>query len=111
MFPPENWSVYGQIVRTNNDLEGYHNALNRRACGKVHLPFYMLVKLLHEEFKLAALQIKLVSERKLKRIQRKKYRDLQCKVLKLWEEYSKNEMTATQLLKSCSIINGPIRGH
>ena len=33
-FPPKDWSVYGQAIRTNNDLEGRHNALNRRAGGK-----------------------------------------------------------------------------
>lgn len=27
--PPENWSVYGQAIRTNNDVEGWHNGLNR----------------------------------------------------------------------------------
>ena len=32
----EYWSIYGQPIRTNNDLESYHNAL----------PFYMLVELL-----------------------------------------------------------------
>ena len=27
-FPPEDWSVYGQAIRTNNDLEGWHHGLN-----------------------------------------------------------------------------------
>ena len=34
VFPPKNWSVYRQPVRTNNDIEGWHNALNRRANGQ-----------------------------------------------------------------------------
>ena len=42
IFPPKAWSVYGQAVRTNNDLEGWHNGLNRRAGGRVHIPFYIL---------------------------------------------------------------------
>ncbi|XP_031570100.1 uncharacterized protein LOC116304498 [Actinia tenebrosa] len=103
VFPQENWSVYGQ-VHTNNDLQGYHNAQNRRASGKVHLPFYMLVQFLYKESNLVGLQIKLVSEEKRKRIQRKKYRNLQCKVLKLWEDYSKNERSPAQLLKACSVF-------
>ena len=45
-YPLECWSIYGQPIRTNNDLEGYHNALNRRAGGCQNLPFYMLVELL-----------------------------------------------------------------
>ena len=37
-FPPATWSVYMEAVRTNNDLEGWHNALNRRAKGRAQLP-------------------------------------------------------------------------
>ena len=48
-YPLECWSIDGQPIRTNNDLEGYHNALNRRAGGHQNLPFYMLVELLHRE--------------------------------------------------------------
>ena len=55
IFPPSDWSVYGQSVRTNNDLEGWHHGLNRRAGGRVHIPFYLLVKHLHREATLAAL--------------------------------------------------------
>ncbi|XP_031551055.1 uncharacterized protein LOC116288408 [Actinia tenebrosa] len=80
VFPPENWSTYGQVVSTNNGLEGYHNALNCRASGKVHFPFYMLGQYLYKEANLVGLQIKLVSEEKLKRIKRKKYCNLQWKV-------------------------------
>ena len=54
-------------VRTNNDIEGWHHALNRRAAGRWHMPFYLLIDLLHREAKLSALQIRLVSEKKLKR--------------------------------------------
>ena len=61
-------------VRTNNDIEGWHHALNRRAAGRCGLPFYLLVSLLNNEARLVSLQIRLVSERKLKRIQKAAYR-------------------------------------
>lgn len=80
-WPPATWSIYGMPVRTNNDVEGWHNALNRRASGKCQLPFYLLIQLLYQEARLVKLQVRLVSEKKLKRIQRKKYRVLQSKVL------------------------------
>ena len=51
-WPPASWSVYLQAVRTNNDVEGWHYGLNRRAQGKSQLPFYMLIMLLHEESRL-----------------------------------------------------------
>ena len=108
-FPPKDWSVYGQAIRTNNDLEGWHNGLNRRAGGRVHLPFYVLIQHLHREAKLVAVQIRLVSDKKLKRIQRKAYRRLQAKIFALWEDYANNVKTATELLRSCAYINGPVR--
>ncbi len=31
VWPVESWTVYGRSVRTNNDVEGWHTRLNRRA--------------------------------------------------------------------------------
>ena len=77
IFPPKDWSVYGEAVRTNNDVEGWHNALNRRASGRPRLPLYQLIELLHMEAKLVQLQMRLVADKKLARIQRKRYRGYQ----------------------------------
>ena len=110
-FPPKDWSVYGQAIRTNNDIEGWHNALNKRAGGRVHIPFYLLIRQLHREAQLSSLQVRLVSDEKLKRIQRKTYRRLQTKIFDLWEEYASSAKTSTQLLKACSYLNGPVRAH
>ena len=30
---PKCWSVFMQSIRTNNDIEGWHHSLNRRAAG------------------------------------------------------------------------------
>ena len=73
---PAAWCVFLRPICTNNDVEGWHNGLNRGANGKCRLPLYMLTTILRQEFRLAELQIRLVSERKLTRIQRKNYRDL-----------------------------------
>ena len=106
-WPPASWSVYLRAVRTNNDVEGWHNGLNRRAQGKSQLPFYMLITLLHEESRLTSLQIRLVSERKLCRIQRKTYRQLQSKIFNLWDRYENGEQSVKQLLRACSRLYGP----
>lgn len=108
-FPPRNWSVFKQPIRTNNDTEGWHNALNRRAGGHSGLPLYTLVELLDKEAKLTAVAIRLVSAEKLKRIQRKKYRNLQAKLFDSWDKYDKKEKTIDQLLKTCARLNGPAR--
>ena len=104
---PSDYSVFKKAVRTNNDIEGWHHGLNRRASGRGQLSLYLLIQLLHREAKLTALQIRLVSDRKLKKIQRRKYRQLQTKLFDLWEEYEANERSAKRLLKACSYLNAP----
>ena len=71
------------------------------------LPFYLLEELLHQEARLVSIQIQLVSDGKLSRIQGRKYRLLQSKILKYWEDYNSSEITACRLLKLCSFINSP----
>ena len=111
VFLSRNWSVYQQAIRTNNDIEGWHNALNRRAIGQSGLPPYLLIELLDREARLTAVTIRLVSEKKLKRVQRKQYRNLQARLFDSWEKYERKEKTAAQLLKTCSHLNGPSRGN
>ena len=109
LWPTSSWSIFNQSIRTNNDIEGWHNRLNKRAAGRCNLQFYLLVSLLHKEAKLTSVYIRLVSEKKLRRIQRKKYRDLQGKIFTLWEEHVRVERSAYQLLKACAHVNGPVR--
>ena len=56
-WPPSSWSVFKQAVRTNNDIEEWHNALNRHASGKCQLPFYLLINLLHKKQDISADQV------------------------------------------------------
>ena len=108
LWPPRCWSVFDQPIRTNNDVEGWHHSLNRRASGKSQLPFYVLVKLLQKEAVLVAVQVRLVSERKLKRVQRRKYRQLQAKLFDLWQAYEDDQQSADGLLKACAhLCNAP----
>ena len=109
IFTPKDWSVFKQPIRTNNDIEGWHNALNRRAGGQCRLQFYLLIELLHREARLTSITIKLVSDKKLKRIQRRKYRQLQQKLFDAWEQYQRGNKSASQLLRCCSHLNGPAR--
>ena len=108
-WPPSSWSVYIMAIRSNNDIEGWHHGLHHRASGKWHMPFYMLLDLLHQEARLTALRIRLVSKKKLKRIQRAKYRSLQAKVFALWDAFSHQRKNAQQLLRECARLNGPSR--
>ena len=98
-------------VRTNNDVEGWHHRLHRRAAGQANLPFYMLVGLLFQEAGLTVLQMRLVSEKKLRCIHRAKYRSLQEKIFKMWDEFQANKNDAEQLLRTCAHLNGPVRAN
>ena len=107
MWPPSCWSIFMVPVRTNNDIEGWHHNINRRANGKTQIPFYLLVDLLHQEARLVTIQIRFISEGKLSRIQRRKYRMLQARLFTHWDEFSNDEISALRLLKLCSYMNGP----
>lgn len=74
---PSSWGIFMMAVRKNNDIEGWHHALTRRAVARWQMPFYLLIELLHWKAKLSALQNRLVSEKKLKRIQWKNEISLQ----------------------------------
>ena len=107
MWPPSCWSVYMLPIRTNNDIEGWQHSLNRRANDRVHLPFYLLVELLHQEARQVTIQTRLVSDGKLSRIQRKNYWRRQSKIFGHWEDFKSDEISARRLLKLCSYLNGP----
>ena len=83
VFLPEKWSVYQQAIKTNNNIEGWHNALNRHKGGQSGLSMYSLIELLEREARLTAVTIRLVSKRKLKRVER----NLQAKLFDSWEQY------------------------
>ena len=96
------WSVYGQTVRTNNDCEGWHHRINRAKKG--NLQFYLLILLLYKEVSVLPTQIKMVSEGKLRRFQRKKTRAIQGQLFGLWDSYENNELSVNQLLKKCGNV-------
>ena len=98
-----------RFISQGYDIEGWHNALNRGAGSRCRLLFYSLIELLDREARITAISIRLVSDKKLKRIQRKKYRELQAKLFSQWELYANRQKTAVQLLKVCSQLNGPAR--
>ena len=84
---------YNRNIRTN---------MNQRASSRHQLQFYLLVKLLHSETILVELQVELVSQAKLTRIQRKRYRNMQSKIIRLWDRFVNDEIDSYRLLKKCS---------
>ena len=62
VFKPENWSVCGLPFRTNNDVEGWHNRINKRT--KPNTPFYLLIQVLNEEARQIRTNVELLSQKK-----------------------------------------------
>jgi hypothetical protein len=58
-WKPASWMVYRQSVRTNNDVEGWHHRINRKA-RKPNLQMYILIVLLHKEARLIQTQLMMV---------------------------------------------------
>ena len=101
MWPPSSWSVYRSTACTNNDWEGWHARLNRKAVSG-QLPFYKLLDLLHTESKLLAVTTKTLSERKVQRRQCKSTKNVQHHLFTLWDEFDAGRRSTTSLLKACS---------
>ena len=81
-------------------FSGWHRRLNSRA--GVAPPFYLLVRLLGDEAKIALNNVSLVTELQLTRYQRKQYRTMQSQIIDMWNRYGRGEVSATGLLKQIS---------
>ena len=79
---------------------------NRRA-KKGNLQFYLLILLLYREVSVLPTQIKMVSEEKLRRYQRKMAKAIQGKLFSTLEQYERNEISLNRLLKKCGSIYTP----
>ena len=104
----ENWvnspSRTQRVVRTNNDVDGWHYRLNSQSPHD-RPNLYVLLGLLHKEATLLPLKVKLVSQKKIYRRQRKEHRSREEKLRKLWDEYAMANRTLTTLtfLDECPV--------
>ena len=106
VFRPSAWSMFQQNVRTNNDVEGWNNRLNRNA-GQAQIQMYLLIELHHKEAEYVGIQTRLVQANDLRRMERKEYRDTNLRIKKLWDLFSSGKITAKHLLASCGRIYAP----
>jgi hypothetical protein len=106
MYPIRN-SIFMCSIRTNNDVEGWHNNLNSRVSSRGPVPFYLRVTELFKEASGLPMTLRLVTEGKLHRYQRKKTGQTQGRLFNLWKRYCNREISASHLLSSCGAIYGP----
>jgi len=105
LWPPSSWPVFRQPIRTNNDCEGWHRRLNHHA-GSAQLNLYRMVQLLHSEAKLASLNVRLLSEGYVTRVQRRAYMKLHTRISKYWDEFEAGSGSAMSLLRACGRLCG-----
>jgi hypothetical protein len=103
IWTPADWSIFMMPIRTNNDCEGWHNRLNAKS-PKGNMNMYVLINLLHEESNAISRQIALLSNNKLKKLQKKKYKNIQAKIFELWEQFNAGQITPKKLISKCSKI-------
>ncbi|CAD5126367.1 DgyrCDS14511 [Dimorphilus gyrociliatus] len=100
VWSPKCWSIYQCAIRTNNDVEGFHNRLNGNV--GVNVSFYSVIDELKREADLIAAYQRMLSEKKILRYQRKFYKNLQNKIFSIWERFEKHEITSSEVLVKCS---------
>ena len=82
------------------------NRLNRKTRnGK--LDVYQLAPVLHDEALYVGLQSVLVEENRLRRYQRRTYRQTQGQLHDYWQRYSSGDMTSSELLRKCAHVIAP----
>ena len=111
VWPTRSWSVFMQSVRTNNDVEGWHNRLNAKVKGRSRLNMYQLINLLNAEAKDVDLQKRLLTDGHVMRHQRTTYKNIQRRLFRLWEEFNDGHRSAQQLLKASALFMGPAPLH
>ena len=95
-------SAYQRMVRTNNDLEGYHNRLNIRSCSSNSpKPIADLIKVLYEEAKLVKIRYKQISSSNVMMQRSKDTEEDQAKLCAIWDKYDNDEISREQLMEDC----------
>ena len=106
-FGVRNWNVSMTSVRTNNNLEGWHNRINSRMNSRGPVQFYLLLQELYKEATAIPMQSIIVTEGKLERLHIKKTTRLNGKLFHLWEQYNYRDISTSKLLRKCSELYGP----
>ena len=88
VFEIHHWSVFLTAIRANNNVEGWHNKLNTGVATRGAVPFHHLVSVLYVEAADISLYMKMVSEGKMQRYQRKKTRQMEGRVFSFGGKYS-----------------------
>ena len=97
VWKPLDISAYRRLVRTNNDVEGYHRRLNQRI-ELDHPPIYKLLEVLWSEARFVDVTAKMVSSGTVRMARRRKTSESQGRLENLWAEYESGELIIEEFL-------------
>jgi hypothetical protein len=103
IFHPGTWSVFNQPIRTNNHEEGWHNRLKSKGRAKMNL--YDLLKLLHLESQISALNMDLHCANNLKTTQNLVHDSYEARLQKLWKKFKPSSNTNKKRISSGTLLN------
>ncbi|XP_053395522.1 uncharacterized protein LOC123527520 [Mercenaria mercenaria] len=97
----DEWSVYRQTIRTNNDTEGWHRKLNTKA-GRGKVKTYRLLEILLVESKLVNLEVTRLLEGSTSR---------RCRLsdewlFDLWDQYDNHDIVCEEFLGNVGTYYG-----
>jgi hypothetical protein len=104
IWPPENWSMFMQMRRTNNHVEGFHNSV--RVLVNSNSP--NLVKFIgivrYSEAESIDLQAKLLSQNEALSNLRKDTLEMQHCLSTFWQDYNDQRIGSEKLLQLCAAL-------
>jgi hypothetical protein len=98
VFTPVAWSCFKRVIRTNNDVEGWHRRLNRK-CNDLGLNMYLLIKRLHREARLIPILGQMVTQGDVCRRNCPQMNRKNQKLDKAWDDYAEGRITPFVLMK------------
>ncbi|KAH3840543.1 hypothetical protein DPMN_113993 [Dreissena polymorpha] len=106
LFDIDCLSVYGISVITNNDTEGWHQSLNRKAGGQ-DLTFYRLVPALCAVAENVQYELRYLRDDQSTRRVRPVSRMIEKSIRDLLARYKAKDITTSELLSECAKVYGP----
>ena len=100
-------SLPRQQVRTNNDVEEWHWRVKQEAHLRGDLNLYLLIKLLHDEAQHARLQVRLLSEGRLRRHVRRNVMSVNGRLQALWDGYDAGDVSTSTFLRRAARLQLP----
>ncbi|EFX75957.1 hypothetical protein DAPPUDRAFT_249508 [Daphnia pulex] len=101
VWPPQNWSMFNQHERTNNNVEGTHNNL-KAVAGPSSISLVTFILKMKDEAEKIPMTAKLLSQEQALRRLNKNAESKQHHLTELWASYSRadNPISSKELLEA-----------